>query len=123
LPIRVHGAFVSDDEVHRTVEAWKQRGAPDYIEEIIAGVDDSAMLPAGSNSEEGEGGESGSLYDEAVRFVTRTRRASISSVQRQFNIGYNKAAKIIESMEAAGVVSSMSRTGSREVLAPPPVGD
>jgi len=119
-PIRVHGAFVSDDEVHRTVEAWKQRGAPDYIEEIIAGVDDSAMLPAGSNIEEGEGG---SLYDEAVRFVTRTRRASISSVQRQFNIGYNKAAKIIESMEAAGVVSSMSRTGSREVLAPPPVGD
>jgi len=122
LPVRVHGAFVSDDEVHRTVEAWKQRGAPDYIEEIIAGVDDSAMLPAGSNIEEGDG-EGGSLYDEAVRFVTKTRRASISSVQRQFNIGYNKAAKIIESMEAAGVVSSMSRTGSREVLAPPPVGD
>jgi len=122
LPIRVHGAFVSDDEVHRTVEAWKQRGAPDYIEEIIAGVDDSAMLPAGSTIEEGDG-EGGSLYDEAVRFVTRTRRATISSLQRQFNIGYNKAAKTIESMEAAGVVSRMSRTGSREVLAPPPVGD
>jgi len=123
LPIRVHGAFVSDDEVHRTVEAWKQRGAPDYIEEIIAGVDDSAMLPAGSNvSSEGGGEESDPLYDEAVRFVTETRRASISSVQRKFKIGYNRAASMIESMEMAGVVSSMNHTGSREVLAPPPVG-
>jgi len=122
LPIRVHGAFVSDDEVHRTVEAWKQRGAPDYIEEIIAGVDDSAMLPAGSNTSSEGNEESDPLYDEAVRFVTETRRASISSVQRKFKIGYNRAASMIESMEMAGVVSSMNHTGSREVLAPPPVG-
>jgi len=122
LPIRVHGAFVSDDEVHRTVEAWKQRGAPDYIEEIIAGIDDSAMLPAGSSASSDGGQESDPLYDEAVRFVTETRRASISSVQRKFKIGYNRAASMIESMEMAGVVSSMNHTGSREVLAPPPVG-
>jgi len=123
LPIRVHGAFVSDDEVHRTVEAWKQRGAPDYIEEILGGVDDNAMLPAGSNaSSDSDGSEEDPLYDEAVRFVTESRRASISSVQRKFKIGYNRAARIIEIMEMAGVVSSMNHTGSREVLAPPPVG-
>ncbi|QEY59141.1 cell division protein FtsK [Pseudomonas sp. C27(2019)] len=121
LPIRVHGAFVSDDEVHRVVDAWKARGAPNYIEEILAGVEE-----AGSGFDGGDG-DSGSeddpLYDEAVRFVTESRRASISSVQRKFKVGYNRAARMVESMEMAGVVSAAAHNGSREVLAPPPIRD
>lgn len=122
LPIRVHGAFVSDDEVHRVVEAWKQRGTPNYEEDILSGIDDS------SNGHESSGDtvsseEDDPLYDEAVRFVTESRRASISSVQRKLKIGYNRAARMIEAMENAGVVSAMSSNGSREVLAPPPVRD
>ncbi|YCH46409.1 DNA translocase FtsK [Pseudomonas sp. SA195] len=124
LPIRVHGAFVSDDEVHRVVEAWKARGAPDYIEEILAGAEESGSgFDGGGESGSGEGSEEDPLYDEAVRFVTESRRASISAVQRKLKIGYNRAARMIEAMEMAGVVTSMNTNGSREVIAPPPMRD
>src|SRR5450830_1772935 len=117
LPIRVHGAFVSDDEVHRVVEAWKLRGAPEYNDEILAGVEE-----AGSGFDGGSGGdddaETDALYDEAVAFVLESRRASISAVQRKLKIGYNRAARMIESMENAGVVTAMNTNGSREVIAP-----
>lgn len=120
LPIRVHGAFVSDDEVHRVVEAWKMRGAPDYNDDILNGVEE-----AGSGFEGGGGGggdgddlEADALYDEAVQFVLESRRASISAVQRKLKIGYNRAARMIEAMEMAGVVTPMNSNGSREVIAP-----
>ncbi|QLF91811.1 DNA translocase FtsK 4TM domain-containing protein [Pseudomonas sp. ABC1] len=118
LPIRVHGAFVSDDEVHRVVEAWKARGAPDYVEEILAGVEESGSGFEGGSGGEGEDSESDPLYDEAVNFVLESRRASISAVQRKLKIGYNRAARMIEAMEMAGVVSAMNTNGSREVIAP-----
>ncbi|GAB3378777.1 hypothetical protein GCM10027514_17160 [Azotobacter armeniacus] len=121
LPIRVHGAFVSDDEVHRVVEAWKQRGAPDYVEDILSGAEEAGGGFEGGG--DGEGSEEDPLYDEAVRFVTESRRASISAVQRKLKIGYNRAARMIEAMEMAGVVSSMNTNGSREVIAPAPVRD
>ncbi len=122
VPERVHGAFVSDDEVHRVVEDWKQRGSPNFIDAIIEGTYDneggSAQTGGGDYEEEMD-----QLYDEAVAFVTETRRASISSVQRKFKIGYNRAARMIEAMEAAGVITSQAHNGSREVIAPPPVRD
>jgi len=124
LPVRVHGAFVSDEEVHRLVDAWKQRGEPDYIQDILDGADDGAG--SGFDTSGGMGGgdsEEDALYDEAVRFVTESRRASISAVQRKLKIGYNRAARMIETMEMAGVVTSMNTNGSREVIAPPPVRD
>lgn len=123
LPIRVHGAFVSDEEVHRVVEAWKLRGTPDYIEDILAGVEESGSGFDGSSEGGSEGSEEDALYDEAVRFVTESRRASISAVQRKLKIGYNRAARMIEAMEVAGVVTSMSTNGSREVIAPSPIRD
>jgi S-DNA-T family DNA segregation ATPase FtsK/SpoIIIE len=124
LPIRVHGAFVSDEEVHRVVEAWKQRGTPDYIEDILAGVEEAGSGFDGSSGEGGgEGSEADPLYDEAVNFVLESRRASISSVQRKLKIGYNRAARMIEAMEMAGVVTSMNTNGSREVIAPGPNRD
>ncbi|MDC7827351.1 DNA translocase FtsK [Pseudomonas sp. BLCC-B13] len=124
LPIRVHGAFVSDDEVHRVVEAWKQRGAPDYIEDILAGVEEAGSgFEGGSSGEGGEGSEEDPLYDEAVNFVLESRRASISAVQRKLKIGYNRAARMIEAMEMAGVVTPMNTNGSREVIAPGPSRD
>lgn len=116
IPVRVHGAYVGDDEVHRVVAAWQTYGKPNYLEEVTEGGGEGA-----SGSAEGEGGERDPLYDEALKIVTETRRASISLVQRKLKIGYNRAATIMESMEAAGVVSSMDQSGSREVLAPPPV--
>jgi S-DNA-T family DNA segregation ATPase FtsK/SpoIIIE len=116
VPTRVHGAFVSDEEVHRVVADWKERGTPVYIESITRVSDE----PDGSGGSFGDGDEeSDALYDEAVQFVTETRKASISSVQRKLRIGYNRAARMIESMEAAGVVSEIGNNGSREVLAPP----
>ena len=116
LPQRVHGAFVSDDEVHRVVEDWKQRGAPDYLEEIVNGQTDGEAFVKLESGDDGE--ESDALYDEAVAFVLESRRASISAVQRKLRIGYNRAARLIETMEAAGVVSAMNTNGSREILVP-----
>jgi len=121
VPTRVHGAFVDDHEVHKVVDDWKRRGEPNYLEGI---VDESAnAIPVPGLSTEGEEGadsEQDALYDQALEFVTETRKASISSVQRKLRIGYNRAARLIEAMEAAGVVSEMGHNGSREVLAPPP---
>ncbi|MHA6159459.1 DNA translocase FtsK [Pseudomonas sichuanensis] len=119
LPIRVHGAFVSDDEVHRTVEAWKLRGAPDYNDDILNGVEEAGSgFDGGGGGSDGDDPEADALYDEAVQFVLESRRASISAVQRKLKIGYNRAARMIESMEMAGVVTPMNSNGSREVIAP-----
>lgn len=125
LPTRVHGAFCSDEEVHRVVADWKRRGKPLYIDGLL---DEGSSTPvtAGELQANGNGGgddESDVLYDEAVHCVTESRRASISSIQRKLRIGYNRAARLIEAMEAAGVVTEMASNGQREVLAPPPVGD
>ena len=117
LPQRVHGAFVSDDEVHRVVHDWKQRGAPDYLDEIVSGEMEGEPFVQ-IDSADGDTEQEDELYDEAVQFVLESRRASISAVQRKMRIGYNRAARLIEAMEAAGVVSSMSSNGSREVLVP-----
>ncbi|MCP5131772.1 MAG: DNA translocase FtsK 4TM domain-containing protein [Pseudomonadales bacterium] len=124
VPNRVHGAFCSDEEVHRVVADWKRRGQPQYIEGLL---DEGSSTPvtAGELQASAADGddESDALYDEAVHYVTQSRRASISSVQRKLRIGYNRAARLIETMEAAGVVSSMGSNGQREVLAPPPQED
>jgi S-DNA-T family DNA segregation ATPase FtsK/SpoIIIE len=121
IPIRAHGAFVDDHEVHRVVEFLKQTAPPNYLEDITRDSLDSndGYSPSGDSSNS----ESDALYDEAVQFVTETRKASISSVQRRFKVGYNRAATMIEAMEAAGVVSSAESNGSRVVLAPPPIKD
>jgi S-DNA-T family DNA segregation ATPase FtsK/SpoIIIE len=120
MPERVHGAFVSDEEVHRVCDDWRKRGEPDYLEEILEGGSDlSAPLPGMESADGGE--EDDPLYDEAVAYVTQSRRASISSVQRKLKIGYNRAARLVEAMEMAGVVSEAGHNGQREVIAPPPV--
>jgi S-DNA-T family DNA segregation ATPase FtsK/SpoIIIE len=119
LPVRVHGAFVDDDEVHAIVADWKKRGEPEFIEEITSGGDVDVPGIPGFESE-GDDPEADALFDQAVEFVTQTRKASISSVQRKLRIGYNRAARLVEAMEAAGVVSPPAHNGSREVLAPPP---
>ncbi|MGO4809846.1 DNA translocase FtsK [Cupriavidus sp. 2MCAB6] len=116
-PQRVHGAFVADDEVHRVVEHWKQFGEPDYDEAILAG-DPGEAAAADLFGEGGGDVEADPLYDEAASFVLTSRRASISAVQRQLRIGYNRAARLIEQMEVAGLVSPMGRNGARDVLAP-----
>jgi len=123
VSIRVHGAFVNDGEVHAVVNDWKSRGEPDYIEEILAGGSDSDALLPSELAEASENEELDALYDEAVSFVTDKRRVSISSVQRQFRIGYNRSARIVEQMEIQGVVSTAGTNGAREVLAPPPIRD
>ncbi|MDO8862378.1 DNA translocase FtsK 4TM domain-containing protein [Haliea sp. E1-2-M8] len=121
LPTRVHGAFCSDEEVHRVVADWKRRGQPKYIDGLLDEGSNTPVtageLQAGNGDEDSE---SDALYDEAVHYVTQSRRASISSVQRKLRIGYNRAARLIEAMEQAGVVSEMSSNGQREVLAPSP---
>ena len=121
LPMRVHGAFVDDDEVIRVVQNWKELGEPNYLDSILESRTDAEILPgmAGAQSDT-EDDESDEFYDQAVAFVTETRRASISSVQRKFRIGYNRAARLIEAMEHAGIVSEMNTNGSREVLANAP---
>ena len=120
VPIRVHGAFVDDHEVHKVVSDWKRRGGPDYIEGIVDESANSIPVPGLSSDGEDSDDESDVLYDEAVAFVTETRKASISSVQRKLRIGYNRAARLIETMEAAGVITEAGHNGSREVLAPAP---
>ncbi|WP_448211720.1 DNA translocase FtsK [Colwellia sp. MEBiC06753] len=121
VPMRVHGAFVSDDEVHAVVNDWKSRGEPNYIDEIKSGDTEQEILLPGEQSEAAENAELDPLYDEALTFVTETRRVSISSVQRKFRIGYNRAARIVEDMEMQGAVTPPGHNGAREVLAPPPV--
>ncbi|MGJ8692378.1 MAG: DNA translocase FtsK [Thalassotalea sp.] len=121
LPIRVHGAFVNDDEVHAVVNDWKSRAEPDYIEDILTGGADQDILLPGEQAEEDANNEVDPLYDEALAFITESRRVSISSIQRKFRIGYNRSARIVEDMEAHGVVSRPGTNGAREVLAPPPV--
>ena len=118
VPARVHGAFVDDHEVHAVVADWKERGKPQYIDEILNGEATSEILLPGEQPE-GEDQEFDAFYDEAVAFVTETRRASVSGVQRKFRIGYNRAARLVEQMELSGVVSSPGHNGNREVLAPP----
>ena len=122
VPMRVHGAFVDDDEVHRVVESWKELGEPNYLDGILDTRSDSEVFPgiAAKDGDEDGGDEQDPLYDEAVAFVTETRRASISAVQRKLRIGYNRAARMIEAMEQAGVVSEMNSNGSREVIANAP---
>ena len=122
IPIRAHGAFVDDHEVHRVVEFLKQTAPPDYLDEITRESSDSNDGYS-MNGDSSSNSESDALYDEAVMFVTESRKASISSVQRRFKVGYNRAATMIEAMEAAGVVSSAESNGSRIVLAPPPIKD
>lgn len=118
VPIRVHGAFVGDDEVHRVVNDWKSRAEPEYIDDIVSSAQETGPIPGWSGSENSSSEDSDDLYDEAVSFVLESRRASISAVQRKLRIGYNRAARLIESMEEAGLVSEMSSNGSREVLVP-----
>ena len=118
VPVRVHGAFVSDEEVHAVAADWKARGQPDYLAEVVAGTVDTEIPGTVDLSEEAKSGGDSSepLYDEAVAFVVESRRASISAVQRKLRIGYNRAARLIEAMEEAGVVSAMNSQGNREVL-------
>lgn len=116
-PVRVHGAFVDDHEVHAVVKDWKKRGRPNYLEEILSGDQGEEGLLPGEQQEMDEA-ESDPVYDEAVAFVTETQRVSVSSVQRKFRIGYNRAARIVEQMEMSGVVSSAGNNGQRDVLAP-----
>jgi S-DNA-T family DNA segregation ATPase FtsK/SpoIIIE len=124
MPDRVHGAFVSDAEVHRVAEYLKGTGQPDYIEEVLQEPgSDSAQIPGLSLDGDGGDGESDPLYDQAVRIVTETRKASISGVQRRLKIGYNRAARLVEEMESAGIVGPLQSNGGREVIAPPPPKD
>jgi DNA segregation ATPase FtsK/SpoIIIE, S-DNA-T family len=122
LPTRVHGAFVSDEEVHKVVSRLKESGPPNYVEEILSGPSDG--YDSGSvGFKDGGGEEQDELYDQAVAVVTETRRASVSGVQRRLKIGYNRAARMVEEMERTGVVGELQSNGSREVLAPPPPKD
>jgi S-DNA-T family DNA segregation ATPase FtsK/SpoIIIE len=125
LPERVHGAFVDDHEVHAVSSFLKETGEPDYIDDVL---DDTQMTADGMSISatglpEQAADAQDELYDQAVAYVTTSRRASISSVQRQLRIGYNRAARLVEEMEAAGVVSPPEHNGQREVLAPPPPRD
>jgi S-DNA-T family DNA segregation ATPase FtsK/SpoIIIE len=125
LPERIHGAFVGDQEVHAIVDYLKQLGEPDYVLDVLneTQLNTDGMNIGDTGLPEAAGGEQDELYDHAVAFVTESRRASISSVQRQLRIGYNRAARLVEEMEAAGIVSPPEHNGQREVLAPPPPKD
>jgi len=123
VPIRVHGAFVDDHEVHNVVEDLKRRGEPNYLDEIVNGMEESTGPLFPGDTDGGGGDDVDPLYDEAVKIVTESRRASVSGIQRRLKIGYNRAARMVEDMEAAGVVSALQPNGSREVLAPPPPKD
>jgi len=120
IPQRVHGAFVSDSEVERVATDWRQRGKPDYLDAVTKEEGPVEGMPSIQSNESTEEGEDDELYDEAVSFVTESRRASISAVQRRLRVGYNRAARLVETMEQAGIVSPMSSNGNREVLVPAP---
>ncbi len=119
MPVRVHGAFVDDDEVVRVVEHLKSSGTPQYIEDVLSTPDASEAGAGGEGA--AEDAENDPLYDDAVRIVTESRKASVSGVQRRLRVGYNRASRLVEAMEYAGVVSPVGSNGQREVLAPPPV--
>ncbi|MGH8400090.1 MAG: DNA translocase FtsK, partial [Gammaproteobacteria bacterium] len=124
VPMRIHGAFVSDQEVHSVVAHLKRGGQPRYLDEILQGPGESLPgIPGLSEYVEEGTSEADPLYDQAVRIVTESRRASISGVQRRLRIGYNRAARMIEEMEAAGIVGPLQSNGSREVLVAPPPPD
>ncbi|MGB0637417.1 MAG: DNA translocase FtsK [Gammaproteobacteria bacterium] len=123
IPMRVHGAFVSDDEVHKVVQRLKKSGTPSYVEEVLAGPTDISDGSSGGNAMGGSAEEIDELYDQAVAIVTETRRASVSGVQRRLKIGYNRAARMVEEMERSGVVGELQSNGVRDVLAPPPPKD
>jgi S-DNA-T family DNA segregation ATPase FtsK/SpoIIIE len=123
IPMRVHGAFVSDDEVHKVVQRLKKSGTPSYVEEVLAGPTDIPDGLSGGNAMGGSAEEIDELYDQAVAIVTETRRASVSGVQRRLKIGYNRAARMVEEMERSGVVGELQSNGTRDVLAPPPPKD
>jgi DNA segregation ATPase FtsK/SpoIIIE, S-DNA-T family len=122
IPLRVHGAFVSDNEVHAVVKALRANGKPNYIENVLDGpASDLPGIDSAPGGAPGElDGEQDALYDQAVRIVTETRKASISGIQRRLKIGYNRAARMVETMEEAGIVGNLQTNGFREVLAPPP---
>jgi S-DNA-T family DNA segregation ATPase FtsK/SpoIIIE len=119
VPTRVHGAFVDDHEVHAIVADWKTRGKPNYIPDILSGEPSEDTLLPGETMEDDDA-EADPLFDQAVAFVTESRKASVSGVQRRFRIGYNRAARLVETMESCGIVSGPGHNGNREVLAPPP---
>ena len=123
IPMRVHGAFVSDDEVHKVVQRLKKSGTPSYVEEVLAGPTDIPEGLSSGNAMDGSAEEIDELYDQAVAIVTETRRASVSGVQRRLKIGYNRAARMVEEMERSGVVGELQSNGTRDVLAPPPPKD
>jgi S-DNA-T family DNA segregation ATPase FtsK/SpoIIIE len=124
LPERVHGSFVSDEEVHEVVAYLKKDASTDYIEEVITGPKNAGdVLPVALRAEGSVSDEDDPLYDQAVELITRTRRVSISAVQRHLRVGYNRAARMVETMEAAGVVTLLDESGKRQVIAPPPVED
>ena len=124
LPERVHGSFVSDEEVHEVVTYLKKDASTDYIEEVLTGPSNAGdMLPPALQADGAVSDEDDPLYDQAVELITRTRRASISAVQRHLRVGYNRAARMVETMEAAGVVTSVDESGKRQVIAPSPVED
>jgi len=124
VPVRVHGAFVADQEVHKVVADLKQKGQPHYLDEILAGEGSDGEAGAGGFLGEGNDDiENDPLYDQAVMLITESRRASVSAVQRRFKIGYNRAARMVEQMERAGVVGPLQANGMREVLAPAPPAD
>jgi S-DNA-T family DNA segregation ATPase FtsK/SpoIIIE len=123
IPMRVHGAFVSDDEVHKVVQRLKKSGAPSYVDEVLAGPTDVTDGLSGTTGVSDSAGEVDELYDQAVAIVTETRRASVSGVQRRLKIGYNRAARMVEEMERSGVVGELQSNGTRDVLAPPPPKD
>ena len=118
LPIRVHGAFVSDDEVHRVVKYLKTQGEPDYIQGVLDGSGQEGDSSSGPDLFGEQVGEKDPLYDQAVEIVLKNRKASISLVQRHLKIGYNRAARLVEDMEKAGLVSAMSTNGQRDILVP-----
>jgi len=120
IPVRIHGSFVVDEEVHRVVKELKRRGRPDYLEEILDGSVGPIVGIDNENSQEFSDAEKDPLYDQAVQIVVESRRASVSNVQRRLKIGYNRAARIVEGMEEAGIVGPMESNGNREILAPPP---
>jgi S-DNA-T family DNA segregation ATPase FtsK/SpoIIIE len=120
LPVRVHGAFVSDEEVHRVVDALKAQGEPNYIEGLLEGgtLEDEGGEPGSAGAAGGGNAESDPMYDQAVAIVLQHRKASISLVQRHLRIGYNRAARLLEQMEQSGLVSAMSTNGNRDLLLP-----